>query len=161
MSEDSKKTKETPESTAESSEESQAQETKGDEAPVEAQASEDQPKASSQKPAAETKTAEADTEKPLEKRTVKELREMAKGISGITGVHAMKKDELIDKIKQAKGVKDVPVKKASSSTRELKIKIKALKLERQAALEAKDKKLATIYRRRISRLKKKTRKVAA
>jgi hypothetical protein len=100
-------------------------------------------------------------EKPLEKMTVKDLREMAKEIPEITGVHGMKKDELIVAIKKAKGVKDEPVKKADASVMELKKKIKALKAERHAALEAKDKKMATIYKRRISRLKKKTRRVAA
>ncbi|MGD8345088.1 MAG: Rho termination factor N-terminal domain-containing protein [Desulfobacterales bacterium] len=100
-------------------------------------------------------------DKPLEKMTVKELREIAKDIPGITGVHAMKKDDLITGIKAAKGIKDEPVKKASKSMRELKLQIKALKTERQAALEAKDKKKATIFRRRISRLKKKTRHIAA
>jgi protein-arginine kinase activator protein McsA len=73
----------------------------------------------------------------------------------------MKKDDLITGIKAAKGIKDEPVKKASGSVRELKLQIKALKAERRAALEARDKKKATIFRRRISRLKKKTRKVAA
>jgi protein-arginine kinase activator protein McsA len=53
------------------------------------------------------------------------------------------------------------LKKAVGSLRELKLKIKALKAERQAALESKDKKKAAIFRRRISRLKKKTRKMAA
>ena len=100
-------------------------------------------------------------EKPLEKMTVKELREMAKEISGITGVHGMKKDELLVAIKEAKGIKDEPVKKTDSSTFELKAKIRSLKVQRQAALEAKDKKMATIYKRRISRLKKKTRRKAA
>ena len=100
-------------------------------------------------------------DKPLEKMTVKELRELAKDIPGITGVHAMKKEELMTEIKAAKGIKEEPVKKVSGSTRELKMQIKSLKAERQAALEAKDKKKATIFRRRISRLKKKTRKVAA
>ena len=97
----------------------------------------------------------------MEKMTVKELRELAKDIPGITGVHAMKKEELLAGIKEARGIKDEPVKHATSSTRELKQKIKALKAERQAALEAKDKKKATIFRRRISRLKKKTRRAAA
>ncbi|UCE55239.1 MAG: Rho termination factor N-terminal domain-containing protein [Desulfobacterales bacterium] len=100
-------------------------------------------------------------EKPFEKMTVKDLREMAKEIPEITGVHGMKKDELIVAIKKAKGVKDEPVKKADASVMELKKKIKALKAERHAALEAKDKKMATIYKRRISRLKKKTRRAAA
>ena len=100
-------------------------------------------------------------EKPLEKMTVKELREMAKEMPEISGVHGMKKDELLVAIKGAKGIIDEPVKKADASVAELKKKIKVLKSERQTALEAKDKKMATIYKRRITRLKKKTRKVAA
>jgi hypothetical protein len=43
----------------------------------------------------------------------------------------------------------------------LKEKIRALKIKRREALEARDKKMATIYRRKISRLKKKTRRAAA
>ena len=122
---------------------------------------EDAAEATAQKSAESPEKPSPTKDKPLEKMTVKELREMAKDIPGITGVHAMKKDDLITEIKAAKGIKDKPVKKASSSTRELKLQIKALKAERQAALEAKDKKKATIFRRRISRLKKKTRKVVA
>jgi hypothetical protein len=93
--------------------------------------------------------------------TVKELREMAKDIPGITGVHGMKKDELIVEIKKAKGIKDEPIKKADASIADLKQKIRALKAQRREALEAKDKKKATIFKRRISRLKKKTRRAAA
>ena len=100
-------------------------------------------------------------EKPLEKMTVKDLREMAKEIPEIVGVHGMKKDELIVAIKEAKGIQDEPVKKSDASMSEIKAKIKMLKARQQAALVASDKKLATIYRRRISRLKKKTRRVAA
>ena len=99
--------------------------------------------------------------KALEKMTVKDLREMAMDIPGIVGVHGMKKEELIVAIKEAKGIKDEPVKKADASIGELKKKIKAIKAQRQAALEAKDGKMATIYKRRIARLKKKTRKAAA
>lgn len=122
---------------------------------------EDKPEATAEKPAEAAQKPSTAQEKPLDKMTVKELREMAKDIPGIAGVHAMKKAELISEIKEAKGIKDEPVKKADASTRELKLKIKALKAERQAALEAKDKKKATIFRRRISRLKKKTRRAAA
>ena len=98
--------------------------------------------------------------KPLEKMTVKDLREMAKDMPGIVGVHGMKKEELIDAIKDVKGIKDEPVKKADASIAEIKKQIKAMKIQRQDALEAKDRKMATIYKRRISRLKKKSRKAA-
>jgi len=113
-----------------------------------------------QKSAQPEKKSPGDKQKPLEKMTVKELREMAKDIPQIVGVHGMKKEELIVEIKKAKGITDEPVKKADATVAQLKQKIKAFKIERQAALEAKDKKKATIFRRRISRLKKKTRQAA-
>jgi len=100
-------------------------------------------------------------EKPLEKMTVKDLREMAKDMPGIEGVHGMKKDELIVAIKEIKGIKDAPVKKADASVGEIKKQIKALKAQRRGALEAKNGKMATIFKRRISRMKKKSRKAAA
>jgi hypothetical protein len=114
-----------------------------------------------QKPAQAEKKFQGTKQKPLEKMTVKELREMAKDIPQIVGVHAMKKEELIVEIKKAKGIEDEPLKKADATVAQLKQNIKALKIERQAAVKAKDKKKATIFRRRISRLKKKTRRAAA
>ena len=157
------------------------------------------------------------TEKPLEKMTVKALREIAKEIPEITGAHGMKKEELLVAIKEVRGVnaetaetetgqaetaetetgqaetaetetvkaepvkaesvkaepvkaepvkadksiKGKAVKKTGSTTGEIKKQIKALKAQRQAALEAQDPKMATVYKRRISRLKKKSRKAAA
>ena len=50
------------------------------------------------------------TEKPLEKMTVKALREMAKEIPEISGVHGMKKEELIVAINEVRGVKEETVK---------------------------------------------------
>ncbi len=100
------------------------------------------------------------TEKPLDKMTVKELREIGKEIPDLTGVHGMNKAELLEAIKTARGIVEEPVKQTDASVKDLKQKIQALKIARQAALEAKDKKMATVYRRRISRLKKKTRRAA-
>ncbi len=99
--------------------------------------------------------------KPLEKMTVTDLREMAKVIPEISGVHGMKKEELIAAIKKSKGIIDEPVKKSDASLGEIKQKIKAVKTQRLAAIAAKDKKMAKIYKRRISRLKKKSRRAAA
>ena len=117
------------------------------------------------------------TEKPLEKMTVKALREIAKEIPEITGVHGMKKEELLVAINEVRGVnaetveaetvkadkviKAKPVKKTGSPAGEIKKQIKALKAQRQAALETQDRKMATVYKRRISRLKKQSRKAAA
>ena len=100
------------------------------------------------------------TEKPLDKMTVKELREVAKEIPEITGVYGMNKPELLSAIKGAKGIKEAPKKVKSTSVGEIKKKISDFKQLRKAALEAKDAKKAKIYKRRISRLKKKSRRVA-
>jgi len=100
-------------------------------------------------------------EKPLEKMTVKELREIAKEIPEITGVHGMNKAELYAAVRKARGFVEKPVKtKTDTAVRSIKKKIRAMKTARQDALEADDKKKAVIYRRRISRLKKKTRRSA-
>jgi len=100
-------------------------------------------------------------EKPLDKMTASELRQVAMGMKEITGASGMNKTELLKAIKKAKGIVDQSLKKIPKvSVRELKEKIQALKKKKQQVLEAEDKKMAAIYRRRISRLKKKTRKAA-
>jgi len=109
-------------------------------------------------------------EKPLEKMTAKELREMALGLSGVHGVHAMKKEELITAIRKAKGMtetegkKEKPVvvkkEKVVLTIAELKQKAKELRTKKEEALQQKNWKIAEILRRRISRLKKKTRRAA-
>ncbi|HMA67739.1 MAG TPA: Rho termination factor N-terminal domain-containing protein [Desulfosalsimonadaceae bacterium] len=99
--------------------------------------------------------------KPLDKMTATELREVAIEMPEITGASGMNKTELLKAVKKAKGIEEQGKKKeAKVSVRELKEKIRDLKKKRQASVEADDRKMADIYRRRISRLKKKTRKVA-
>jgi len=98
-------------------------------------------------------------EKPLDKMTAKELREAALKIPEITGVHSMNKAELLATIKKARGIVDVK-EKSDVSVREIKNKIQALKAEKAEAHEKKDKARIKILRRRISRLKKKTRRAA-
>jgi hypothetical protein len=100
----------------------------------------------------------AEAEKPLDKMTVKELKEIALPIPEIKGVHGMNKQDLLIAIKKVRGIEDAPKKTASASVKVLKQKINVLKTDRRAVLEAKDDRLARILRRRIARLKKKTRK---
>ncbi len=99
-------------------------------------------------------------EKPLDKMTAKELREVAKEIPEITGVYGMNKEELLSAIKKARGIAEDTTKRTSGSVREIKKKIKLLKEERKKALEREDTKMAAIFRKRIIRLKKKTRRAA-
>ena len=99
-------------------------------------------------------------EKPLDKMTATELRELTKEIPEITGAHGMNKPELVAAIKQARGIEDTQKKKKRGSVREIKAKIQQLKKDRAAALEAQDARRAMICKRKISRLKKKTRRAA-
>lgn len=99
-------------------------------------------------------------EKPLEKMTANELRELAKGIDGITGVHGMNKAELVAVVKESRGIADGGPKKGDSSVRDIKRRIRELRSQREAALAGDDTRRAQILRRRIGRLKKKTRRAA-
>ena len=101
-------------------------------------------------------------EKPLEKMTAKELREMALGLPGLEGVHAMKKEELIKAIRAAKGIPEPEHKKEKVilTAAQLKQKVKELRTKREELLQGENSRMAEILRRRISRMKKKTRRAA-
>ncbi len=99
-------------------------------------------------------------EKPIDRMTAKELREIALQIPEITGVHGMNKPELLAAVKEARGIVDDNVKKSDVSMRDIKQKIQELKGLKAQANEEKDKEKAGILRRRISRLKKRTRRAA-
>jgi hypothetical protein len=119
----------------------------------------------------ETEQKQEETlEKPLDKMTATELREfvLSKNLEGLTGVHAMKKEELLKAVKEAMGIKDeAPERKARRpkvkkelNVKELKEKITRLKDQKKEALSSKEKKKVTVLRRRINRLKKQTKRVA-
>jgi hypothetical protein len=100
-------------------------------------------------------------DKPLDKYTVKELKEMALALGTIQGVSAMKKQELIDALKIAY---DIPLKKERSSEvvsiLDIKKQIRSLKKELASLHEGGDRNPAVRLRKKISRLKKKTRQMA-
>ena len=100
------------------------------------------------------------TEKPLDKMTAKELRELALGIEGIVGVHAMNKSELVAAVKKAQGIEDKKKRDKSGDVRSIKKKIRELRSQREAVREAGEKDKLQMLRRRISRLKKKTRRAS-
>lgn len=112
----------------------------------------------------EKKEEQVAPEKPLDKMTVVELREfaLAKDL-GISGVHAMKKEELLPAVKEALGIKDEePAKKkleVKGTIGEMKKRILRLKEEKRTAIASKEKKRINVLRRRINRLKKRTKKV--
>jgi hypothetical protein len=113
------------------------------------------------------KPPEKPLEKPLGKMTVKELREIAVDIPHDQAVHDMKKEELITFIREAKGIGDeAPVGKKKKVVNlkmtkpELKARIRELQGLKVQALEEKHGKEVRVLRRRISRLKKRSRKTA-
>jgi len=97
-------------------------------------------------------------QKPLDKMTVKELRDLAKQETDLQGVFGMNKPELISGIKKARGIAEVAPKKTDTSVREIKKKMRGLRVVRESALKEDDNRMAEILKKRISRLKKKTRK---
>lgn len=110
-------------------------------------------------------------DKPLAQMTVKELRELARDVPGITGVSSMKKDELLAALSGSapetkEKAKTAPAKKAKTagpsiktfSRAQLKEKITQLHEQKKAAKEGNDKSLTAILRRKINKLKKQTRK---
>ena len=119
-----------------------------------------------------TKKNEHKEDKPLEKMTVKDLKEIALEIPhdhDKVAVRDMKKDELVAFISETRGIvvekpvkKKVPVKakKVALTKAEIKQKIKTLKQDKKAAQGAKKKDKADILRRRINKLKKQSRKPA-
>ena len=120
----------------------------------------------------ESKKKQHKDEKPLEKMTVKDLKDIALEIPhdhATVAVRDMKKEELVAFIKEARGIVDEePVKKKVSvkaekvalTKPEVKQKIRTLRQEKKAAQETKEKKKADILRRRINKLKKLSRKIA-
>jgi len=100
-------------------------------------------------------------EKPLEKMTVKELRDVAHEIDGLEGVSAMKKTDLLIAIKEARGI---PVKDerqgAIDTIMEVKKKIRELRERKIELRNEADKVGVKRLRRKINKYKKKTRRLA-
>jgi hypothetical protein len=166
------------EKTTENNQEEVAEEATAEAAPVQSENNaleEGDTPAEEDKQAEEDKSAEEDKKdegdkkaeiekklegKKLDKMTVKDLKEVAKEIPDITGVHGMNKPDLLVEIKRFIGIEEAPKKTKDVSIVEVKKKIKALKIKRAEAISSKDKKMATICKRKIARLKKKTRRAA-
>jgi hypothetical protein len=99
-------------------------------------------------------------EKPLDKMTVKELREIAHAIPDLVGIHGMNKQDLLDTVKDHRGIKEKRAKKSGGSIRKIKQQLRELKARKREIAGENDRKKTGILRRQMSRLKKKTRKLA-
>jgi hypothetical protein len=106
-------------------------------------------------------------ERDLEKMTDTEVRDFAlKEYPAITGVEAMKKEELIAAIHKARGeaVKETKKKevtaKVQSDKKGLKKQIRLLRSEKDKLLHEKDKKALARVRKKIKKLRRQTRVAA-
>ena len=116
------------------------------------------------------------TAEELQQMTVKELRELAKELPGVTGISSMKKDDLVALLASGSGG-DSPAKAAAKAAApkvkkekkpkaekkprtktEIKSLLGELHKAKESAQAAKDKTKIEILRRRINRLKKQSRK---
>ena len=101
-------------------------------------------------------------EKNLEDMTVAKLKEEAKKYPEITGVHAMKKSDLIEAISEASGQsskeKIKPIKE-SESLDNIKKEIRTLKAKRDESIANKQKKDLKSIRNRIKGLKRTSRRL--
>jgi hypothetical protein len=107
------------------------------------------------------------TRHELEKMTVVKLREEALKYPELTGVHGMKKAELINELARLMGLpeeeipkKKVKVKKGKTKG-SLKKDIRSLKEKRAEALKAKDARGLKIVRKKIKYAKRRLKKLAA
>ncbi|MFW6115417.1 MAG: transcription termination factor Rho [Thermodesulfobacteriota bacterium] len=108
---------------------------------------------------------EEQQEKELDRMTVKDLRAIASEETDLVGVHAMKKAELLEAIKTARGITEEKAPKKKTKKEEvtvsgLKGKIADLKEKKEEFRKAKNKRMVEILRRKINRAKKKTRQIA-
>jgi len=102
----------------------------------------------------------AEKEKPLDKMTVKELRDLAKESTDLTGVSGMNKPELVSAIKKLRGIQEDSSGKSDATVREIKKKMRELKIVQASAVSEENLRMARIYKKKIVRLKKLTRRAA-
>jgi len=98
--------------------------------------------------------------KPLEKMTAKELRQLCVGkIPAIVGVSGMQKEEIVARIKEVFGIKEEPgaVSPYKDQISTLKRTIRDL---RGKKVEIESRAERELIRRKINKLKKRTRRLA-
>lgn len=96
----------------------------------------------------------------LEKKKVDELRELAKSQAGIEGTTGLHKDQLVEIVAKAMGIEKPHLVAEGVDKKTVKRKIRSLKAEVVAALEAKDRAAAKRRRKQIHRLKRRIRRAA-
>jgi hypothetical protein len=108
----------------------------------------------------EKKKTKEKAEKPLESRTIKELREEAMKISGVQGVHGMNKGELLQALRVELGIPQPETAKVVN-LRDLKKKLQDMRQDRdKERAEGATRKRLDMLRRKIAKFKKLMKKAA-
>jgi hypothetical protein len=96
----------------------------------------------------------------LEKKKVTELRELAKDKAGLEGTTGLHKDQLVEVVAEAMGIEKPHLVVEGINKGKIKKRIRALRSDVQAAIEAKDRTLTRRKRTQIRRLKRRIRRAA-
>ena len=96
----------------------------------------------------------------LEKMKVTELRELAKEKAGLEGTTGLHKDQLVAAVAEALGIEKPHLVVEGINKGTIKKKIRALRTDVNAAIEAKDRQLTSRKRTQIRRLKRRIRRSA-
>lgn len=95
----------------------------------------------------------------LQKKRISDLRDMMKEqLPEVTGVTGLKKEQLVEMLAQKFGIEHPHKTVVGIDKTKVRAKIKELKVQRQAALEAHDAVVLKKQRRAIHRLKRRLRK---
>ena len=96
----------------------------------------------------------------LAKKKVAELRKMAKEHANVEGTTGLLKEQLVEIVAKALNIEKPHLVVEGLDKLGIKQKIRALKVDVQAAIQAKDRKLVRRKRRQIHRLKRQIHKAA-
>jgi hypothetical protein len=103
------------------------------------------------------KEQEEKKEKPLERWTIKELREEALKIPNVQGIHGMNKEEIVVALREAKGISAPETRKKTESVRTIKLQVLELRKQRDdERVAGASRERLDILRKKIARLKKRT-----
>jgi hypothetical protein len=99
--------------------------------------------------------------KPLDKMTAKELRQMVMDkLPQISGVSGMDKEEIVKNVKEFFGISEEGEKTVSPYKAQISTLKKEIKAMRASKVETEGRKTREIARRKINKLKKRTRRLA-
>ncbi len=152
---------EAPKEKAESETPEEEAEAEAPEEKAEAEAAEEEAQAEAPEEKAQAPAVERYTRGQLQRLTTKKLREIGIELGEISGVHGMKKDELVDAIFSIRGIEEADATaEVSVDKTALKSEIKDLKALREDALKAGNEVELKRVRKRIKRLKRALRRAS-